>query len=76
MMIIFHFDFLLNLIFERKKVADKNYHRPKGTKNPHELKHAYSVSTSYGFNIRIMKFNSVVLKNLYHKIDLSPNLVF
>ena len=23
-----------------------------------------------------MKFNSVVLKNLYHKIDLSPNLVF
>ena len=25
---------------ERKKVADKNYHRPKGTKNPHESKHA------------------------------------
>lgn len=27
MIIIFHFNFLLNLIFERKKVADKNYHR-------------------------------------------------
>ena len=32
MMIIFHFDFLLNFIFGRKKVADKNTTDLKGQK--------------------------------------------
>ena len=51
MMIIFHFYFLLLFIFACKKVADKNYHRPKGIKNPHESKHSKNVSIPHGLNI-------------------------
>ena len=49
MMIIFHFDFLLNLIFERKKVADKNITDLKGQKNrtnPNTFK-AFLLRTDY-----------------------------
>ena len=51
MIIIFHFNFLLNLIFERKKAADKTTTDLKGQKirtNQNTLK---SVSTPHGLNI-------------------------
>lgn len=50
MIIIFHFNFLLNLIFERKKVADKTTTDLKGQKirtNQNTLK---SVSTPHGYS--------------------------
>ena len=76
MIIIFHFNFLLNLIFERKKVADKTTTDLKGQKIRTNQNTPKSDSTPHGFNIRIWSCKSVVPKNLYHKIDLSPNHVF
>ena len=40
----------------RKKVADKNYHRPNRIKKTVRIKTRLKRSSPYGLNIRIMKF--------------------